>query len=263
MKARKTEYLFVDGGYLRGVLRGFSTQLYAGESVAIDPVALTRDFRKTFYYDCLPEQKVGEPEETFRTRQLESEQSLAALRAAPGVHVITGSTSAGKRQRQKQVDVAIAVDMLSHAHRRNMSEATLLSGDLDFKPVVDALVRDGMWVTVWCELASASQELILSADARRDLGIRASFDFLDRQLLQKFPRPDEHGRNRQGQPELDAVRRGYSERLNSDAFLVETAQRWEVVLRSRDESRQEGCIGHPDRGFVERYTTMDRGVLWQ
>ena len=38
--------------------------------------------------------------------------------------------------------------MLSHAHRKNMHKTTLLTGDLDFKPLVDALVQDGMFVTL-------------------------------------------------------------------------------------------------------------------
>jgi len=40
----------------------------------------------------------------------------------------------------------------------------LLAGDLDFKPVVDEVVRTGMDITLMCESMSASSELIRSAD---------------------------------------------------------------------------------------------------
>ena len=36
----------------------------------------------------------------------------------------------------------IAVDMLTHPFDRNMERATLLAGDLDFKPLLDALVNN-------------------------------------------------------------------------------------------------------------------------
>ncbi|MBD2254416.1 NYN domain-containing protein [Nostoc parmelioides] len=47
------------------------------------------------------------------------------------------------KKEQKEIDIMIAVDMLTHSFQKNMDEATLLAGDLDFKPLIDALVLNG------------------------------------------------------------------------------------------------------------------------
>jgi uncharacterized LabA/DUF88 family protein len=261
MRQQETTYLFVDGGYLRGVLNGLSRDLFH-VPIELSPQSLSNGFRKVFYYDCPPEQRDNEPSDDFAQRSGQYESWLGRLRETPGVHVVEGSTSGRRKQRQKQVDVAIAVDMLSHSHRQNMTQATLLSGDLDFKPVVDALVRDGMWVTVWCEQASASRELWLSADSRRDLSTRTIFDVLSDDVLRRFPRPDEFGQRRQADVSV-AVRRGYSARDRSTAYLFETPHRWEVILQTEHDPVREGRMGHVDRGFLERYASVDREVVWE
>jgi uncharacterized LabA/DUF88 family protein len=261
MRQQETPYLFVDGGYLRGVLNGLARDLFH-VPIELSPHSLSNSFKKVFYYDCPPEQRDSEPSVDFAQRSGQYESWLGRLRETPGVHVVEGSTSGRRKQRQKQVDVAIAVDMLSHSHRRNMTQATLLSGDLDFKPVVDALVRDGMWVTVWCERASTSRELWLSADSRRDLNTRTIFGVLSDDMLCRFPRPDEFGQRRQTDVS-DAVCRGYSDRDRSTAYLIETPQRWEVILHTENDPVGEGRIGHIDRGFLERYAVVDRSVVWE
>ena len=74
--------------------------------------------------------------------------------------------SRGRRgPEQKKSDVMIAVDMLTHTFRR-VQEAILLTGDLDFKPLIDALVNDGMFVTLW-HPPQAIKELIAAADRGR------------------------------------------------------------------------------------------------
>ena len=91
--------------------------------------------------------------------------------------------------RQKQIDVKIAVDMMSHSYRRNMHKATLLSGDLDFKPVVDAIIQDGMYVTLWSEKGSTSTALSFSSDARRELDIRTIHSFCTSDFQKRWPLP--------------------------------------------------------------------------
>lgn len=71
----------------------------------------------------------------------------------------------------------IAVDMLNHSFRKNMSQATLLTADLDFKPLIDALVDNGMYVNLWYPINKTNIELIQSADASRRLDLRTIFDY--------------------------------------------------------------------------------------
>jgi hypothetical protein len=78
---------------------------------------------------------------------------------------------AGVGSSKKKVDVMLTVDMLTHAFRKNMHKATLLTGDNDFKPLIDALVQDGMFVTLWYPTGETSAELMQAADARKPLNI--------------------------------------------------------------------------------------------
>ena len=65
----------------------------------------------------------------------------------------------------------IAADMLTHTIRRNMDEATLLAGDGDFTPLLDALSNEGMFVWLY-HPPRASKELGAAADGRRELTVR-------------------------------------------------------------------------------------------
>jgi uncharacterized LabA/DUF88 family protein len=255
----ETRYLFIDGAYLREALRTISSR--NGTPIPLNPNALTGGFRKSFFYDCPPVRRENETQESFDTRVAEANAIFEGLRAAPGAHVIEGTTT-GVRQRQKQVDVAIAVDMLSHSHRGNMTQATLLSGDLDFKPVVDALVRDGMWVSIWCEPSSASKDLWLSADERRDFDVHTILQIAAPRFRERYPEPDQFGQVRQTTL-TGALRRGYSATFNLDAYLIQTPQRWEVVMQSRTPSDHELRFGHADRDFLEAYVRYTRDVAWE
>lgn len=84
----------------------------------------------------------------------------------------------------------IAVDMLTHSYRRNMHQATLLAGDLDFKPIVDALVQDGMYVELWYYPKSTSKELIYSADSRLILTLGAIHRYAMPSFKAKFSWPE-------------------------------------------------------------------------
>jgi hypothetical protein len=97
---------------------------------------------------------------------------FTAAASTDGVHVFEGYARSRKRRglEQKTVDVMLAVDMLSHTFRRNMLSTTLLSGDADFKPLLDALVQYGMNVTLWYPANETSTELIQAADTRVKLG---------------------------------------------------------------------------------------------
>ena len=105
---------------------------------------------RTYYYDCVEEKpRDSERQEDFEQRVAAQNAYTSQLHSLPGVHVRLG-TLAGRKRRQKEVDVLLAVDMLTHGFNRNMGRAALLSGDLDFRPVVEALVRGGIFVEMWC-----------------------------------------------------------------------------------------------------------------
>lgn len=93
---------------------------------------------------------------------------MQAIGELAGFHVFEGTTKRHRKRgpTQKEVDVQIAVDLLTNSFKGNMEFATLLAGDQDFRPVVEAVVREGMYITLWTERNSSSQRLRAAADAR-------------------------------------------------------------------------------------------------
>ena len=158
-------YLFIDGGYAHQIYRDAMMAVFRvpGELNVWKIVDQVNVFR-TYYYDCLDDsQKDGESKSAFDAR-LESQKAyFSQIESLPRVHFRLG-TVMGRRRRQKEIDVLLAVDMLTHGFNRSMGQAALLAGDLDFRPVVDALIRAGVYVEVWYEKKSGSEDLYRAAD---------------------------------------------------------------------------------------------------
>ena len=171
-------YLFIDGGCLRNAIAEIGQRYAAGKTLKLDYGGLTSGFQKIFYYDALPSKHASETDSAYRERLSKAVQFHDNLAALDRFHVYEGDTRRSpslRKQEQKKVDVMIAVDMLMHSFRRNMDRATLLTGDLDFKPLIDALVSNGTYVTLWYPPKSTSKELIASADERRQLDVQSIY----------------------------------------------------------------------------------------
>ncbi|GEM_PF-6640599 len=169
----EVHYLFIDGGALRGHLKNISEKWFGHADLRINFRAIAQGFTKTFYYDAVPVREEREAEDAYIERIKPNREVLDAASAVDGLHVYEGDARRQGRGRgrlvQKKVDVMLTVDMLTHAFHRNMHRATLLSGDNDFKPLIDGLVQHGMFVTLWYPVGGTSRELIQSADRRNAL----------------------------------------------------------------------------------------------
>jgi hypothetical protein len=143
------QYLFIDGGCLRQSLAEVERNFAGGKKLGVDFAALTVGFEKVFYYDALPSKSGDESESDYPARHDAAATLHDRLGALDRFHVYEGETRRSlsrKKQVQKKVDIMIAVDMLTHSFRRNMQQATLLTADLDFRPLLDALVTEGMFL---------------------------------------------------------------------------------------------------------------------
>lgn len=167
-----TQYLFIDGGYLDRTLAWCQDSFYEGAALPIEYTTLALGFEKVFYYHCPPLGPDGQDLEETDPRlsaYLEKMQDLSNLR---GWHVFHGVLKRQqKRNNQKEVDVQLAVDLLTHSFKRNMSQATLIAGDQDFRPVVEAVVREGMFLTLWSDPRHTSRPLRDAADSWRSFDI--------------------------------------------------------------------------------------------
>ncbi|CAJ8828369.1 NYN domain [Burkholderia pseudomallei] len=189
---REVLYLFIDGGYLSARLEAFRKRWFpAVERLEIDYGSISAGFTKTFYYDCIPAQKESETEEAYRSRRQETEMHFNMLRSLPGWHVSEGLAKwrKGKGSSQKEVDILIAVDILTHTYRRNMHKLAFIAGDQDFRPLLEAVVREGMYVDLWYDPASISRELEHEADGKRTLDLFAYHGFFTPEGRAKHPVP--------------------------------------------------------------------------
>ena len=69
-----------------------------------------------------------------------------------------------KGMRGKEVDISLATEMLSHAHRGNFDAAVLVAGDGDYVPLVEAVIREGRRVIGWFVRDGLNDDLRRSVD---------------------------------------------------------------------------------------------------
>ena len=186
------QYIFIDGGALDAIANDFSREFYDGASIDIDYSKIRSGFRKAFYYHAVPvDKKPSEREEDFIERQATAIDRFRAIDRLDGFHVRTGDARHQRRtgQEQKMVDVLLAVEMMSLAHRGTFSKATIITNDLDFKPLLDALVVMGIDLTL-IHKPSANEELISAADRAQPVALYTLFQWTTHSFQKRFPFPE-------------------------------------------------------------------------
>jgi uncharacterized LabA/DUF88 family protein len=185
-------YAFIDGGYVREVLDRAMKEVFGIPGDLAPEKIAPADVTRAYFYDCIDElRKDSETEAEFQARREELNKRISRMRSRPGFHFRPGTLSRGRRQTQKEVDVLLAVDMLTHGFNRNMTHAVLVTGDLDFRPVVEALVRTGVFVNVWYEKRTAADALPLAADFGSELNWHALYDWNSQSFMEEHRKPIE------------------------------------------------------------------------
>jgi uncharacterized LabA/DUF88 family protein len=168
-------YLFIDGAYLRDLYRDEFNPLF-GDKYIVDyhKVMETFSARRAYLYDCIDDvRKAGESDDDLKARVERQEALFDAIDKVEGVHVRFGYLTPGKRRQQKEVDVQLAVDMLTHSFYKNMDMAVLLAGDRDFRPAVEFIVSRGTLVKVAYHPRYSSRPLARAADNEMEIDITA------------------------------------------------------------------------------------------
>lgn len=163
-------YLFVDGGYLQKLIDEIGNKYFRAPVTAdYEKIMSHAQAVKAFYYDAFPSQKENETSDAFRAKSDEASRNFDAIASTRGWHVYFGETRGSKKIRQKGVDVRLALDAFAHVTAGNCNKVILLAGDLDFFPLVEALVKAGAWVELWCDLLWAPKELLNLADSKKPI----------------------------------------------------------------------------------------------
>jgi uncharacterized LabA/DUF88 family protein len=156
---------------------------------------------RSFYYDCIDNlRRPTESDADYEARLQVQYSYLNRVRKARGCHIRLGVLKGSqnrKVKRQKEIDVLIAVDMLTHAAQKNMSKAILVTGDQDLKPAVESLVQLGVFVELYGDAKHTSRELSWASSAYRKLTFDDYFHMSTESLLQKYPIPTKPAEIRQ------------------------------------------------------------------
>jgi uncharacterized LabA/DUF88 family protein len=251
-------YAFIDGAYFREVTSELIQKMF-GVEPEIDYRSLLMSLRhsasplrRVFYYDCLDDiQKNGESAEDFETRVQAQRVAFDLIQSTEGFHVRLGSLSGkGNRKRQKKVDVLLAVEALDHAFRRNMAQVCLITGDLDFSPLVDSLVKLGTYVKVMYEPKSAARELYAAADLAYPIGLGDVYNWSSADFRQKHPIPGGFANGMR--PPGVALKTGTAQ--NKLVELYEQNGMYHIYAPMWDHYSLD--VNFPDRVLLERYFGM-------
>ena len=195
-KNREDEYLFIDGGNLDSIANSFSKRYFNGNPIDLDYHKIGQKqhcrFKKVFYYHCLPLKKEGESDEDYKNKIKPQIRKLNQINSLNGYHVRTGTVRRGRKKQpiQKKVDTLITVDMLTYAFNKNIKKATLLTSDLDFSPLIDKVVEQGMYVDLWYQLGRTNEELIYAADSQKPLMLQDIYGWATETFKQQYPLPN-------------------------------------------------------------------------
>lgn len=260
--SKEVEYFFIDGEQLRQTAIEVGND-WLGKPFEIDYAKLQGNHLKVFYYDCLPAKRGNEPADKHEQKRAEKHAFFDRLRALQGWHVSEGLARHRKkeRQEQKEVDILIAVDMLTHTHRRNMHRLTFLSGDQDFAPLLEAVVREGMYVQLLYPEGHTSRDLMHFADVARPMDV----DFFWGIAPDAFQRATgfpAHGHEFDGTPRrAELVEEGFLDgRAHARAWRSEEGL-FVVKATVQNSSGYFYSVSHPDQRVAKRYFERTSGAL--
>ena len=200
-----TRYLFIDGHYLQTEYRE-AMLAFIGNEGDLDLISVKQEIGafRVFYYDAIDTQRSPEEsEEGFATRVRKKELLFNQIRSLHGFHLPEGTVSRSTKPRkrtQKEVDVLLAVDALTHSFNKNMDHVALLTGDLDFRPLVERLIYLGTYVELWYVPKSTTQELYWAVDVGQAITPVKFHQWSTRRFQQEYPIPQGLS---SGKPPLD------------------------------------------------------------
>lgn len=222
---------------------------------------------RLFYYDCVEDgPRSGEDQDAFALRTESQRKLLAKVHEAHLCHIRLGTLKEqqrGKRITQKEVDVKIAVDMLTHAAGKSVERVVLLTGDLDFRPVVESLVlvQLGTVVELCYDPLVTAIELQQAADLRRPLTLENWMSFCTAKFQANHPMPRRMGgkQTAKGRTTKFGQCKGRSVRV----WVIEGGD-YTIEIDGDDDSHPL-CITHKDRDFLlNKYLPLSGlDVAWE
>jgi uncharacterized LabA/DUF88 family protein len=261
-------YLFIDGEYLRRIHREAMQDFFRlGGSLQVSTLMDQAQAARAYFYDCLDDAPLaGESEEDRQKRLAPANQFFDSVQSLSGFHVRLGSvTGQRKKRRQKEVDILVAVDMLSHGFNGSMKRAVLVAGDLDFRPIVEALVRHGVFVQVWYHRSSVARDLPGAADFGHEIRFRQLYEWNTKIFQDTHPLPLDSIQPtaimRNGHLLKTGHIQGHPVQLYSSASLSSQSTAYSLWIETVHRQHQCALVYGEDLPLLERYVSTQYGPL--
>jgi uncharacterized LabA/DUF88 family protein len=270
-KSRETEYsdqsgvyIFVDGAYLEKAYASVMGKIFndPGELDYAEFQATTNHFR-VFYYAATESKLDSETEDQFNLRFEMQQGRFETIGGLPGFHVRTGVTTGGKKRtrRQKEVDVQLAVDMLTYGARGSLRHVKLIAGDRDFRPLVEATVALGVHVEVAYEKDSGAKELYRAADVATRL-TPSHFHFWSSESFRQRFQPPQASRDLAVNHRASYTQVGVGKVAERYDLSVEISPNGTFQFKMTQSGNPSILfVGHRNPEIAERYVAYEYGAV--
>ncbi|MGB3402564.1 MAG: NYN domain-containing protein [Microcoleaceae cyanobacterium] len=260
---KEIQYLFIDGGCLQQLISDVSETYFGGQQIDFDYSLFAQQFNKVFYYDALPPRKNNESDEEHEKRVNEKIDFFNHLRSINGYHVYEGvSRRRRKSVEQKEVDILIAVDLLTHTFRRNMHQVAFLTSDLDFRPLIEAIVREGMYIHLWYRKGKTNKELIYAADSRKPLTDQDVFDWCTANFRKQYQLPtasSQSGKNIDGLTLIET----WTPEYGPVSEIYTDGNQYKLIFPSMHNLNNYTTVTYSDLELLKRYTCEVYKEFWK
>ncbi len=173
--------VFIDGGYLDKVMFHDFGGRRIDYADLVRELAQPDEMLRAYYYHCMP-YRSSPPTTEERSRFSARHRFVKALQFLPRFEVRLGRLVFRGRDQsgdpifvQKRVDCMVGVDMALLAAKGRITSLSLLSGDSDLIPAVEAVKQESVLVTLWhgsfSKDISPSRDLFEVCDERKQLSV--------------------------------------------------------------------------------------------
>lgn len=227
---RPIKYLFIDGAYFEGACSSMLLSIIDSQNIfdVIDLSRISAGFDRTFYYDAFPDR--NDPD--FSAKNVLKEALFDRINLLPNWRAHYGTSRNRNRKRgteQKGVDVLLAIEVFQHAVSGNMDVASILTGDLDFFPLFEALVQTPVKTELLYYPKSISKDLMYSAGTLRQFRLST----MNQWLVQPY---NERFRCQMGPGSKDVIGTGRPFSINDQKFSLYPRQSDGNFVALREES---------------------------
>lgn len=178
-----SRYVFIDGAALLRFVSDATKRvpLEAEPSMNYGTFLTRLNALRGFFYDAYPSRRENQTEDDFQDQFHQKDVFLRRLSRVDRMHVRTGVSRhrKGRGLEQKGVDIQLAIDAYQHAVLGNMEEAVLVTNDLDFLPLLDALTQTRVRTELRYVIGKTSDDLLEAADRAVPLTLSEFLEWCD------------------------------------------------------------------------------------